>query len=93
MTRALAPFIVFILLGACSGDPLKAPPGLKVVYLPGELRSCVPKETPEEPEYPDTDAALKAAPNAASRYQLVTAGRGLRIARAGVTEPLLRGCR
>ncbi len=78
---------------ACAGDPMRAPPGPKVVYLPGELRSCIPDGTPEEPTYPDTDAALRAAPDPATRYQLVVAGRALRAARSGVVEPLLKGCR
>ena len=54
--------------------------------------ACVPKTLAPAPEYPDTDQALKAAADAAVRYQLVTAGRALRMARLGELEPIVVGC-
>jgi len=55
---------------------------------------CAPADadlTP--PGYPDTDAALIAAQDAAERYSLVYAGRGLRAAREAELAAVLEGCR
>ena len=54
---------------------------------------CVPKAFPHPPKYPDTDAALLEAGGAADRYQLMAAGRLLRIRRLAELEKLLEGCR
>lgn len=56
-------------------------------------KSCVPKAFPAAPRYPDTDAALKNAGGAADRYQLMAAGRLLRIQRLAQLERLLANCR
>ncbi len=55
--------------------------------------TCVPAQLAAAPDYPDTAAKLKAAQDAAERYQLVVAGRELRIARLGELEPVVAGCR
>ena len=54
---------------------------------------CVPKGFPKTPKYPDTDAALRDAGGAADRYQLLAAGRILRMRRLADLEKLLEGCR
>jgi hypothetical protein len=56
-------------------------------------KSCVPKSLPPAPRYPDTDAALRSAPGAADRYQLLAAGRILREQRLDQLEAVVAGCR
>jgi hypothetical protein len=53
----------------------------------------VPKGLPAPPRYPDTDAALRRAPGAADRYQLLAAGRILRNQRLEQLEAVVAGCR
>ena len=65
---------------------------IKEVRVPVPV-SCVPAGFPEAPAYPDTDEALRAAPDAATRYALIAQGRLLRMARGGETEIVLKGCR
>lgn len=55
--------------------------------------ACVPESFPKPPEYPDSDKALKAAPSGAERYQLIQAGRILRVQRAAEVEPMVEACR
>jgi hypothetical protein len=54
---------------------------------------CVPRALPPPPKYPDSDAALKAAPGAADRYQLMAAGRILRQKRLEELERAVAACR
>jgi len=53
---------------------------------------CVPATLGEAPDYPDTDAKLLAAVDAAERYLLIAAGRALRIARNNELETAVAGC-
>lgn len=62
----------------------------KTVLVPTPI-ACKPT-LPAEPSYPDTDAALKAAPDLFVKVQLMVAGRLLRIARLQVVNAALRGC-
>jgi hypothetical protein len=55
--------------------------------------SCVPKGVGPAPRYPDTDARLRAAAEAADRYQLLAAGRLLRIRRLAELERVVDACR
>jgi hypothetical protein len=66
--------------------PRPAPP-------PPPPKSCVPRNLPQPPRYPDTDAALRAAPGAADRYQLMAAGRILRQQRLDDLERVIQNCR
>jgi hypothetical protein len=66
-------------------SPPAPPPPVKV--------RCVPKAFPRAPRYPDTDAALRDAGGAADRYQLMAAGRILRIQRLTELEKLVDACR
>lgn len=56
-------------------------------------KSCIPTMLAPAPAYPDTDEALRAAPDGASRYQLEHAGRKLRSARLRELEPIVEGCK
>lgn len=69
--------------------PPKAPPPAP----PAPPKSCVPKTLGPPPRYPDTDAALRAAPGAADRYQLLAAGRILREKRLDELERAIAACR
>jgi len=46
----------------------------------------------EDPIYPDSDEALKAAPNVLERVKLLAAGRLLRIAREMELKAAVKGC-
>jgi hypothetical protein len=76
---------------ATSPEPAVAPPAPKVVRLPP--RSCVPRNLGPPPRYPDTDLALRTAPGAADRYQLLAAGRLLRQRRLEDLERVITACR
>lgn len=71
----------------------------KIVFLPrpapppAEPKACVPKSLGPAPRYPDSDAALRASPGAADRYQLLAAGRILRQQRLEDLERVVAGCR
>jgi hypothetical protein len=54
--------------------------------------ACVPATLAPRPSYPDTDASLRAADDAAERYLLMGAGRKLRDARLNELEPIVAGC-
>lgn len=73
-------------------EPPPPPPVVKPPPPPPP-KSCVPRNLPPPPRYPDTDAALRAAPGAADRYQLMAAGRLLRQQRLEDLERVVSGCR
>ena len=71
--------------------PAAAEPAPRVIRLPA--RSCVPRNLPPAPRYPDTDQALRSAAGAADRYQLLAAGRLLRQRRLEDLERVVAACR
>lgn len=76
--------------------PVPTPPTFKPPPPPPPPpapKSCVPRNLPPPPRYPDTDAALRAAAGAADRYQLLAAGRLLRQRRLDELERTVAGCR
>jgi len=78
---------------------IAAPPVVVEVQPPAappnqaQPRPCVPRTLPPAPRYPDTDQALRAAPGAADRYQLMAAGRLQRQRRLEELERVVAGCR
>lgn len=70
-----------------------APEPPKAVEAPTPPRSCVPRTLGATPRYPDSDAALRDAPGAADRYQLMAAGRLMRQRRLEELERIIAGCR
>ena len=70
--------------------PTVAPPPPSA---PAQRTSCVPRTLPRPPRYPDSDGALREAGGAADRYQLMAAGRLLRIQRLAELERVIEGCR
>lgn len=79
---------------AAPPPPLVAPPPPRVIVAPPPPpKSCVPRTLGGPPRYPDTDGALRAAPGAADRYQLMAAGRILRQQRLDDLERAVAACR
>lgn len=74
-------------------EPKPPPPPVIRPAPPPAPRSCVPRGVGPAPRYPDTDAALRDAPGAADRYQLMAAGRLMRQRRLAELERVLAGCR
>ena len=78
---------------ASPSDAAPAPATIVKIIPPPPKTSCVPKALPHGPKYPDSDAALKDAGGAADRYQLMAAGRLLRIRRLAELEKAIDACR
>lgn len=101
---AAAALLAFALAG-CASLPGPVPARRPAAHARGERApsrpnappparvSCVPRTLAPKPRYPDTDAALKAAPGAADRYQLMAAGRLLRQKRLDELEQVVQACR
>lgn len=92
--KMLALPLLFV-VAACSTTKAATPePQIVTVEIPVAVPApCVPKsfnKTP--PDYVDSDTALVAAPDPASRYQLLYAGRKQRTARLGELEPIVNAC-
>lgn len=90
MTRPLAAVAgvgLVLVLGACASRR-DLPP--RIVEVP----VAVPCRTTlgVEPEWPDSDRALRSAPDLFSRVQLLAAGRLLRMARLRELSAALKGC-
>ena len=82
---------VLLTLGGCATTP---EPEIRTVTVNVPVAAqCVPKSVAAAPAYPDTDDALRSAPDAAARYLLLFAGRMLRAARLAELEPTVEGCR
>lgn len=101
--------VLVLALGGCATARREkveaAPPPAEVIVSPPIVvevqspaaqappRACVPRTLPPPPRYPDTDQALRAAPGAADRYQLMAAGRLLRQRRLEELERIIAACR
>ena len=91
MTRAIAGLLLASLLAACaSAPPIEQSVQVRTVEIPTPVH-CRPDLGPE-PAYPDTDAALKAAPDLFARVRLLLAGRLMRIARDQEKSAALQAC-
>lgn len=94
MRIILAAMMLLALFG-CAARPAPPDPVVPVQLQPVKEAvpvRCAPNIGPE-PDYPDTDAALKAAPNLFERVKLLLAGRLLRIQRDQEKTAALDGCR
>lgn len=95
MMRRLVQFALLIAMttpiAGCGSDEQRVVVQPQVVDRP-VATSCVPKDTPAADAYPDTDAVLRAAPDAPERYLLLYAGHKLRQSRLDLLEKLLKGC-
>jgi hypothetical protein len=77
-------------LAACTTTPPAPQIVTKTVQVAVPV-ACKPAVGPE-PAYPDTDAALKAAPDVYQRVKLLVAGRLERIAREAELTAALGAC-
>ncbi len=89
LSITFALIVAAIWLAGCAGTPKPAPIPREVM-VPVSV-PCVVDPGPD-PVYPDTDAALAAAPDVATGVRLITAGRLLRDARIGELKAALAGC-
>lgn len=83
-----------LLVAGCASNPVSLPEPVLVpveVFIP-VAAPCVPANLAAPPEYPDTDDALRMAPDPAARYQLLYAGRKVRDARLSEIEPIVTLC-
>ncbi len=83
-----------LLLAACTTTQREPRIEVREVKVPIPV-PCVVEPKLEEPKYPDTDEALKAAAadrNLFKATQLLLAGRKLRIAFIGEQKAALKGC-
>lgn len=82
-------------LGACATRPEPEPePVVRVQYVDRPVAvPCVDERVGGPPVYTDSDDALRAAPDAAERYRLVSLGRIERTARLEILEAALSVCR
>ncbi len=80
-------------LAACASAPTREPKvEVQTVYIPTPV-SCVDKGFKDRPALPDTDAALKAAPDLDSFIKLLLAGRTIRDAWEGTAHVQINICR
>jgi hypothetical protein len=77
-------------LSACNTVPREPPIRTVEVRVPVST-PCAAKPGPA-PNYPDSDAALRGAPNLAEALKLLLAGRLLRIGREAELEAAVKGC-
>ena len=94
MTGPFRPIVLVVALAAvsaCAGAPPNSPAlQVREVKTPVAM-PCTP-DLGAAPAYPDTDAALKAAPDLFSRVRLMVSGRLLRIARERELNAALAAC-
>ena len=76
-------------LAACAGAP-GGGPAVRTVTLPTPIACRADVGAP--PGYPDTDGALRAAPDLFARVRLLAAGRLLRMVRERELMAALDGC-
>lgn len=78
-------------LAACASPTIQE--RIVTVEVPVPVAApCVPANLTSKPQYPDSDEALRTAPGPAERYQLLAAGRPLRVARLNELEVVVAGC-
>lgn len=87
--------LILLVLAACAGPRLPPPdPQIRTVRveLPVVQQCPALERLGPAPTYPDTQAALLAAPDIAVRVALLLAGRVLRIAREQAVNAALAAC-
>lgn len=92
--RAIALAVVgaaSVALTACAHAPREPEIRTVEVKVPVAV-PCVPANLPAAPVYPDTREAIQAAGAAPERYQLLAAGRELRIVRLRDLEAVVASC-
>lgn len=90
MTRALILAFAAALLASCANKP--EPVINPVPYNVPVPVPCIPDNLLPPPVYPDTDTALRAAPELADFLKLLYAGRQLRDKRLEALESVVEKC-
>jgi len=85
---------ILVLVAGCGAKVQSTP---EPIVVPVEVGvpitgACVPDTLGPPPAYVDETPALRAARDAAERYQLVLAGREQRRARLNEIEPIIAAC-
>jgi hypothetical protein len=88
MKVAFLPLAACAALSACAGAPTRVE--LQPVDTPVPVACAVDPGAP--PAFPDTDAAIRAAPDIYQRARLYAAGRRLRLAWEARQAAALMGC-
>lgn len=89
--RVIAAAAILSLLAACASAPAPQPAvQVREVETPVAV-ACAPPLA-AAPAYPDTDTALKAAPDLFARVRLLVSGRLLRMARERELDAALAAC-
>jgi hypothetical protein len=83
---------LLFLAGCAHVTPAPEPIVAPVEVVKPIAGGCVPETLGPAPDYADTKDTLKAAKDAAERYQLLWAGRAQREARLNELEPVVAGC-
>jgi hypothetical protein len=86
--RTAIVFLALLLAGCATDQPGKIE--IRTVNVPVPIH-CKPNLS-KEPDYPDTDQALRNAPNIFERVKLLLAGRKIRTARTNELETAITGC-
>lgn len=86
--------VAALLLASCASKPAPRPePVVQIVEVAVPVALACEPDIGPEPAYIDTDTALTAAADLFERVKLLLAGRDQRIARDGVKNAALEGCR
>lgn len=87
---------MILALSACAATPAERPePIIRTVEVKVPVVQPCPalEALGPSPEYPDSDAALTAAPNLYERVKLLIAGRLLRMTREANMSAIVQACR
>lgn len=90
--RALA-LLPLMALAACATKPAPEPVVRTVTVDRAIVVACVPRTLGPAPQYPDTDANIRASAGPGDLLQLLAAGRLLRQQRLAELEPVITACR
>lgn len=91
MKRAGLSILAALALAGCATDNAPKPVTTVTVNVPVPV-SCVPKDFPAAPGRPLTAEDLKAAPDAAARYQLLGQFWNAWASRLGLDEVIIATC-
>ena len=89
--RVMSLAALCLTLTACQSVRPEPRVEIQRVLVPTPI-ACVPEALGGPPVYPDETEALRSAPDGATRYQLMAAGRELRRQRLNEVEPVIRAC-
>lgn len=98
MCLLAAAILIILTLSACAHDPVPPEPIIRTVEVqvpvddPACAREAEASLVDNPPDYPDTDQALREAPNLFERVKLLLAGRIMRAAREDALNEAISSC-